>query len=79
MEAKNRMSPKALARSIGPSIIGFPSPTPTLEEIKNAAKFQVSLTLRCTYSYFIIVGRSDVELVGIATFILQCIHKWIGK
>jgi len=44
-ESKNRMNMKALARSVGPSVVGFPSPCPSLEQIKSASKYQEEIVL----------------------------------
>ena len=44
-ESKNRMNMKVLARSVGPSVVGFPSPCPSLEQIKSASKYQEEIVL----------------------------------
>ena len=41
-ESRNRMSMKALSRSIGPSLVGYQSPSPSIEQLKSAAQYQVN-------------------------------------
>ena len=42
-EKQNRMSTKALARSLGPSVVGYQSPNPSVEQLRNGAQYQVKL------------------------------------
>ena len=49
-EKSNRMSPKALSRSLGPSIVGYQSPNPSIEQLRSAAQYQVGST-KTTHSF----------------------------
>ena len=45
-ESRNRMSMKALSRSIGPSLVGYQSPSPSIEQLKSAAQYQVKSSIQ---------------------------------
>ena len=61
-EKQNRMSTIALARSLGPSVVGYQSPNPSVDQIRSGAQYQVQMTSFHAL-FFIIFFRKISSLI----------------